>query len=179
MLKEKLEYYGISSFVAHSDIEPTKEWQNEIELALRTCDGLIALMVENFHKSNWTDQEIGLALGRDLLIIPVRMGKDPYGFIGKFQAINFSNMEMLAREVFNILQGNKKTSSKISSATVSMFEDSDSFRSAKKNLSVVENNTLWTESLKKRLRASVDNNSQIKGSFGVPQKIEQLIKNAN
>src|SRR5688572_28566139 len=35
-LKIELEKYSISGFVAHSDIEPTKEWQDEIEVALRT-----------------------------------------------------------------------------------------------------------------------------------------------
>ena len=84
-LKEKLEQYAISGFVAHSDIQPTKEWQNEIELALETCDSLIALLIPEFHKSKWTDQEIGMALGRNILIIPIKNGQNPYGFIGKFQ----------------------------------------------------------------------------------------------
>ena len=33
-LKEKLKLFGISGFVAHEDIHPTKEWQDEIENAL-------------------------------------------------------------------------------------------------------------------------------------------------
>lgn len=107
-LKDKLEKYGISSFVAHTDIEPTREWQNEIEMALRTCDALVALMISGFHESKWTDQEIGLALGRDLLIIPVRMGQDPYGFIGKFQAITAIDFNVIAEDIFNSLLKNKK-----------------------------------------------------------------------
>jgi len=107
-LKVILEKYGITGFVAHTDIEPTKEWQKEIELALRTCDSLVALMVDGFHDSNWTDQEIGYALGRDLLIIPIRMGQDPYGFIGKFQAISFKDINSVANEIFHTLQKSKK-----------------------------------------------------------------------
>ena len=30
-LKEDLKFFGVSSFVAHEDIHPTKEWQDEIE----------------------------------------------------------------------------------------------------------------------------------------------------
>lgn len=56
--------YGISCFVAHNDIEPTLEWQTEIETALATCDALVALMHATFHTSNWTDQEMGFAMGR-------------------------------------------------------------------------------------------------------------------
>jgi hypothetical protein len=86
-LKEQLELYGVSSFVAHQDIRPTKEWQDEIENALASMDAFVALLTENFHNSHWTDQEVGYALGRGVPLIAVKMGRDPYGFIGKFQAL--------------------------------------------------------------------------------------------
>ena len=87
-LKEKLQLYGISAFVAHEDIHPTLEWQNEIEYALGTMEALVAYMTPNFHESSWTDQELGFAFGRGVPIIALRLGKDPYGFIGKFQALS-------------------------------------------------------------------------------------------
>lgn len=86
-LKQALKLYGISCFVAHEDIHPTHEWQNEIENALSSMDALVALMTEEFHDSNWTDQEVGFAFGRGIPIVAVRLGKDPYGFISKFQAL--------------------------------------------------------------------------------------------
>jgi hypothetical protein len=78
-LKDALEAFAISAFVAHEDVKPAKEWQDEIELALRTCDCVVALMDEGFHRSKWTDQELGFAIGRDLPIIPINMGTEPYG----------------------------------------------------------------------------------------------------
>jgi TIR domain len=66
-------------------IKPNRDWQNEIEKALNSMDCLIALLTPTFHESYWTDQEIGFALGRNVPIISVRIGKDPYGFIGKLQ----------------------------------------------------------------------------------------------
>lgn len=45
-------------------------------------------MTEDFHDSFWTDQELGYAFGRGVPIICVRLGRDPYGFIGKFQALS-------------------------------------------------------------------------------------------
>jgi hypothetical protein len=47
-LKDKLLQCGISSFVAHSDIEPTKEWLIEIERALSSCEALVALLHPKF-----------------------------------------------------------------------------------------------------------------------------------
>lgn len=101
--------FGISSFVAHNDIEPTKEWQDEIEGALASCDALIALLHPDFHGSNWTDQEIGFAMGRGVPTFAVRLGKDPYGFIGRFQAFNGigKSAESLAREIFRVAQKQK------------------------------------------------------------------------
>lgn len=86
-LKDGLRLFGISCFVAHEDIHPTKAWQDEIENALASMDGFVALMTENFHDSDWTDQEVGYAVARGVPIIAVRLGKNPYGFIGKFQGL--------------------------------------------------------------------------------------------
>ncbi|HVB34845.1 MAG TPA: toll/interleukin-1 receptor domain-containing protein [Patescibacteria group bacterium] len=79
--------FGISAFVAHTDIRPTKEWQEEIAIALASMDAFVALLTEKFHTSEWTDQEVGYALGRGVPLIAVKLGEDPYGFIGKFQAL--------------------------------------------------------------------------------------------
>lgn len=101
-LKEKLRLFGVSCFVAHEDIHPTKEWQNEIENALHTMDSFIALLTDGFHDSLWTDQEVGFAFGRGIPIISVKLGKDPYGFIGKFQALS-SRWETAPFEIMKIL----------------------------------------------------------------------------
>lgn len=82
-----LDHHGIASFVAHEDIKPSEEWESVIQRALREMDGLIALLTPKFRVSQWTDQEIGFALCREVPVISVRLGTDPYGFIGKYQAI--------------------------------------------------------------------------------------------
>lgn len=101
-LKEQLKKYGISSFVAHVDIEPTKEWLEEIENALHTMDSFVAILTDDFHDSLWTDQEVGFAFGRGVPIISLKLGKDPYGFIGKFQALSCS-WETAPLEIAKIL----------------------------------------------------------------------------
>jgi hypothetical protein len=89
-VKKQLKFYGVDCFVAHEDIEPTEEWQTEIENALLTMDVFLAIMTEKFHESSWTDQEIGFACARNVTRIAVRMGRDPYGFVGKFQGLTCS-----------------------------------------------------------------------------------------
>lgn len=87
-LRAGLKVYGVSCFVAHVDILPTKEWQDEIETALCSMDAFVALMTDTFHASDWTDQEVGFAFGRGVPIIAVKLGRDPYGFLGRFQALS-------------------------------------------------------------------------------------------
>jgi hypothetical protein len=56
-LAEMPRIQGIHGFVAHVDIEPTREWQGEIESALETCDALCAYLTPDFISSRWCDQE--------------------------------------------------------------------------------------------------------------------------
>jgi hypothetical protein len=101
-IKDRLAMFGFSCFVAHEDIHPTMQWQDEIENALATMDAFVALMTDNFHESDWTDQEVGYAFARGVPIVAVRLGRDPYGFIGKFQGLP-SRWDTAAIDVAKIL----------------------------------------------------------------------------
>jgi hypothetical protein len=74
-------------------------------------DALLALLTEKFHESNWTDQEIGAAIGRQKLIIPLRKGIDPYGFIGKYQGIKGYGVTFgdVTKDIWNIIRKHEKT----------------------------------------------------------------------
>ncbi len=84
-LKAALPKYRIAAFVAHDDIDPTKEWQLEIERALRTADSLAAIITPDFIESRWCDQEVGFAFGRGKLVVPLCKESVPHGFLGKYQ----------------------------------------------------------------------------------------------
>jgi hypothetical protein len=86
-LADELNRFAFSCFVAHDAIEPSRQWQEVIELALRTCDVLVAYVTRDFNASRWTDQEVGWALGRGIIVIPLKVGTDPYGFFGAYQAV--------------------------------------------------------------------------------------------
>jgi hypothetical protein len=117
-LQQALQRYAITSFVAHEDIEPSKEWQIEIESALHTMDAMAAILMEGYKESNWCDQEVGFAVGKDVLIIPIRKGIDPYGFIGKYQGIQAQNKNIgeVAEEIFQTIVKSPKTHGKMLSS---------------------------------------------------------------
>jgi hypothetical protein len=106
-----LNEYAISGFVAHEDIEPSKEWMQEIERALFSMNCICAIVTPDFINSAWCDQEVGVAIGRKVLVIPIRKGADPYGLFGKYQGIQSKNKDSkkIAEEIFGIVSTNEKT----------------------------------------------------------------------
>jgi hypothetical protein len=177
-LQEELLRFGISCFVAHNDIEPTSEWQTQIETALSTCDALVALLHPNFHASNWTDQEIGFAMGRGVPTFTVRLGQDPYGFISRFQAFNGSGKtpNQLSCELFYAYRKNKQTHRRVSEVLIGLFEESGSFAEAKEYIGYLEELEHWEPSFSTRIRSAAKANSQIRDAWHVPSRVEALIK---
>ena len=86
-MKLSLANWGISAFIAHEDIEASREWRDEVEAGLESMDVLVAVVEPGFKESDWCVQEVGYALGRKIDIIPLRAGLDPFGFFGKYQGI--------------------------------------------------------------------------------------------
>lgn len=55
-------YAGFSVFLAHEDIYPATEWELKIIKELKQSDAVIPLITENYRNSEFTDQELGMAL---------------------------------------------------------------------------------------------------------------------
>ena len=129
-LKQSLVRCGVAAFVAHDDIEPTEEWQREIERALFSMDALVALLSEDFHNSNWTDQEVGVAIGRGVPLIAVRLGMDPYGLIGTSQGLSgctWADTDSIAVKVFQLLHKRIQDKSRLFECALTAYASSQSF----------------------------------------------------
>ena len=176
-LKSEFRKFGISSFVAHEDIEPNLEWQREIELALRSMHALVALLTPDFHDSKWTDQEVGFAIGKGALVIPVRLGLDPYGFIGKLQGSpgKLDAPDTLASGVVDLLLKSKRTAGTMREALVVGLEKSPSFAVSKAIAVKVEGIKFFTSEQLVRMEAACNNNEQVTNSFNVPERIKRVI----
>jgi hypothetical protein len=177
-LQEALLTYGISGFVAHNDIEPTTEWQKQIETALSTCDALIALLHNKFHESKWTDQEIGFAMGRAVPVFSVHFDEAPYGFIERFQAFNGvkNKPNDLAGQLFEAYRKNKQTKEKMSSVLVELFEQSGSFAEARTRIGYLEGLDVWEPSFSSRIQLATESNSQVSDAFYVKGRAKALIE---
>ena len=176
-LQESLNSYGIASFVAHEDIEPMKEWETEIERALFSMDMLVALVTEKFSESRWTDQEVGVAFGRKVPIVPVRLGKDPYGFMGKYQAISGSiGISQIAKEIFRYVLGNVELKASATDAFIIALANSESY-SMSNSLAIhlPEIDRLFPEQ-EESLVSAFNSNDQVYDAFDICRVIVKHLK---
>jgi hypothetical protein len=180
-LQAWLKQLDISAFVAHNDIAPTSSWMDEILLALETCQAVVAILREGFHESQWTAQELGYAMGRGLLIITVRAGQDPRGFVGKFQALSWdgANVGQLARRINEILLSHEKTSRILSELTVENLVSANSWERARELAGRLASLGYWDDSLSKRCRDALESKYYVKSGFHVPSQIEARIAKHN
>ncbi len=178
LLKDELHDYGISAFVAHEDIKPNAEWRNEILNALKSMHAMAALLTPGFHESNWTDQEIGFALGRGILIIPVRLGLNPYGFVGILQGLkgNLKYPSKLADQLIDVLLKQKSTTSRMRRSLVVGFEKSCSFATSIKLSRKIIGISDFSKKQFKRLEAACTDNRQVEKAFGVPDRIISFVR---
>jgi hypothetical protein len=170
-IKAALEMFGVSSFVAHEDIEPTREWQDEIENALASMNVLVALLTPDFHQSNWTDQEIGVAIGRKVPVLSVGLGSAPYGFIGKYQALAGMNKtgSDIAKELIELLLGAPALKDIMLESLVTAFEHSASFRQSNLLIELLPRLGKPSPALIRRIENAATNNSQVKDCWKVGQ----------
>ena len=172
--------YGIHGFVAHSEIEPTSEWQHEIENSLRSMHALLALLTQGFSASLWCNQEVGWALGQQQLALSIRLGEDPRGFVGKFQALpgGDGNAATIAETVFNALANHPATRDQLGLTLAEWLRHADSWETVKHSVAPalrrVESFT--PEALDVLERAFVEN-SYVSSSFyldGLRERLKRL-----
>jgi hypothetical protein len=177
-VKKWLVRWGIDGFVAHEDIEPGREWEVEIERGLRTCDALVAFLTPEFPTSKWCDQEVGYCVGRLVPIVPVRLGLDPYGFIGRYQGIQGHGLSsyQLTDVIAEALVTHEQTAAKLAAPFVDRLNRSASWDRSRALMSAIERlpAAVWTPELLRRLQDAM-NNSEVSNSFTVPERIEALV----
>lgn len=176
-LKEALAPFQVAAFVAHDDIEPTREWQSEIERALRTMDALVAIVTPGLRESSWCDQEVGFAIGRGKLVLPVKAGADPHGFMGKYQALLAQGLDAptLAERIVQILLQHSSSSDRMCEALVDRLAGSASWDSSKRTLAILEKAPALNASQVARLIAAIDQNVDVRDAWGVPDRIKALV----
>lgn len=183
-LRTALADHSIETFVAHQTIDAGEEWEDVIKSGLHTCDALAAWLTPGIKNSNWCDQEIGFAVCRGVLVVPIRFGVDPYGFIGRYQALTVrtgDKYHVIARSIFDLLVRHPLSQEAMARALVWRYENTGSFDQARVNLGFLRMipDEAWTSALKDQARGAGERNSQLYDAYSgnrlVPTIVNELI----
>lgn len=170
-LAEALEPYGVSAFVAHDAIKPMKEWQKEILNGLITMEVMLVLLTDDFHESNWTNQEVGFALGKGIPIICVKVGTvDPKGFVSPHQALkaSYDDIYKAAPLIHKTLINEIGQEGRLKEILIGAFISSCSYIDAMDNLKrLTETADKLTESEFERIAKGYSKNDQLFGCAGI------------
>lgn len=103
---------------------------------------------------------------------------DPYGFIGKHQALSgkLDYPGPLAVGIVEILTKQEATWPLVRDGLVAALEKASSFAAAKAVTARLEEVSHFTAQQLERLEAAVESNSQVADAFGVPARVREIIK---
>lgn len=163
-IKEQLEDYGFEVFLAHSDILGGENWSLSLVREIKRCDLFLILLSKEFHRADYTDQEVGIAYCLKKPILPLSIdGTLPYGFMSKYQSLKAKdgtiadlNFELAVTIYVHL----RKTDFDVIESMIAAYADSGSFREANRRADVLSLNekALSKSQVNSIAEAFVDNN---------------------
>jgi hypothetical protein len=144
-----------------------------------SMDAFVAILTPDFNSSKWTDHEVGVAVARDVLLIPIERGESPYGFLSKYQALSSRGLMVkdVAAEVFRTISSNERTKGRmIESLTRTISTGSDIFE-ARSRIEMLSNVQGVGVEDWERVRENVAGNALLRSSQLVLESLNEVLRN--
>ncbi len=176
-------YAGFSVFLAHEDISPAVEWELKIIKYLKEADVIIPLITTNYRNSEFTDQELGMALAWKKIILPIKLSDiNPYGFIKKFQALrcrqNYNGIINAVLAIVLVLIENKefnKYNEPVVNSVIKAFSQSTSFKMTRTIIRTLVKITKFNNKQLLFLIKAIKNNSQINQEYYAYPEFKKIL----
>ncbi len=112
-------------------------------------------------------------------MISVRAGVDPYGLIGKYQAVQGAGRKIpdICDDILTILLQKPGIGTRITDALVRQLGTSGTWAEAKRNMDYIERCHHLKPEMIKLIEKAMEENSQVREAWGVPERIKTLIQN--
>lgn len=175
ILRKHFAKRGIDLFVAHEDIEPSREWAKTIKIALSSSHAILALVTHDFHGSAWCLQEVGWGLGRGVLVQSVKLPDAPVGLYGDIQAVagSLEKPVELREKVCTILTKNSKTAKQMHEPLVRSIETAKSEAAVLTAISDLESAQSLSLDHAQRIHQAVGSNPACSGA-ATAQRLAKL-----
>lgn len=177
--KWNLERFGFSVFLAHEDIQPSADWPETILNELKGVDVFLPLLTPRFRDSYWTNQEIGIAIARDVLIIPLKAEDvNPYGLFYELQAlsVNVNDIRGDCARIVEVIADCDHLKDKLRLTLIEGFGDSISFQDATSKSQYLLDHSPYSELEINVILRMAGQNDNIYGSYGARDNIRELIR---
>ena len=181
-LKDGLEFFGLAVFLAHEDLKPSQDWQDEIVQKLRGTDVFLPVFTPHFKISDWADQECGMAFAAGKLIVPIKAPVTPYGFLGRYQAMACNPAEpddSLVPKIIDALANQKSVAGALVDSTINVLAASLSWVNAGRTAELLDglaDQVYFSEAQMRRIIQIEQENSQVGGSFRAAGPLQRLKK---
>lgn len=177
-LKEKMRPYGVNVFVAHDDLKGATKWMSELHTEINECEIFLVLLSENYHSSDFTDQELGMALSYGKPIIPICIDSTiPYGFMSQYQGIKSNPRFYNVTKIINVIMQHSAPGQGFIDMLISGLEQSTSFNMARKYAEELSPYDNLTKEQTLKILDAYNNNSQIYNSFMAEPMVELILRN--
>src|SRR3989344_3293056 len=176
------EYCGYKVFLAHDDMIPATNFKEGIKKEIGESDFFIPLISDLFSQSEYTDQEVGIAIGINIKIIPVKIDKNPYGLLSDYQALtvhsdSIESIRELASKI-GILALKHYTGNygeKAKNSIIKALENSPHFRSSNVIIKIMCECPKFSKKHISSIINTIKTNHEVQGAFGLPSLKQMLI----
>jgi len=177
-LKSKLSKHGLSVFLAHEDIDGGSDWVSKLYEEIQSSKTFIMLLTKNYHPSEYTDQETGIAINCKKTILPICIDNTrPYGFASSKQAIvcSFPLEDSIIEKIANISKMEFVSKSSDLDKLISELENSGSYTESAIIVTQLKKYDDFSDSQLLRLAFSSLNNPQVYYSYVADAIINEII----
>ena len=160
-IKAYLENYSLSVFLAHEDIRPTVDWQNELVYNLRGCDIFMPILTSEFCNSEWTNQETGFAFALDKTILPLKINTNPSGFISRVQAFTCEErfIKFYCKKIINLIKEKPLFKESLKDCLIRSLEKAYNFDNANDKIAILKDfDTFSDDQANNLIRIFIKNN---------------------
>jgi hypothetical protein len=176
-IKKGLVYWGIDVFLAHEDIRASKQWQDDIVKNLRSCDVFMPLLTKRFRRSEWTDQESGMAVIESKIVMPLSITKiKPHGFLARYQAFKLkaSALDRSCQGIVLAMKDNPELKTSVQDSFIRGLLRSSSFDEANAKTEFLEKLGPYNKRQVNEIVSGSVTNSQIYDGFTAKRKLRDF-----
>lgn len=181
-------YYGFQVFVAHDDNTPSTKWSESIQENLKSSDVFVVLISKDSKESQFVNQEIGVALGLEKKIFPIKIDQtNPFGFIHEihgFPHVKTDDQILInGSKLFSILSSDKKQFSEFNDITAKslIYALSKSHNWEQSNMIIatlleLEKQSIFSTENTKLIKQSCNQNYEVYGGAFAYDRLKKLLQ---